>query len=255
MARFASTVDPADVANFARLGADWWDPSGPMAALHKLNPVRIAFLRDRALSHFPAAGGGRQDPRGLRPLAGLSVLDIGCGGGIFSEPLARLGAAVTAIDPSPDNIAIAQAHAREGAVEVDYLATTAEELAASGATFDIVTAMEVVEHVTNVPAFVGTACGMVRPGGLFFAATLNRTLKSFALAIVGAEYILRWVPKGTHRWEQFVTPQELADAVEGAGLHVTDRTGVVYNPLTGAWSAARDMDVNYMIAAERPRLP
>ncbi len=250
--RPASTVDAEDVARFARLGNEWWNLSGSMGPLHKLNPVRIGFLRDRMAAHFPAPDGGMRDVKRGRPLAGLRILDIGCGGGILSEPLARLGATVTGIDPATDNIAVASRHAEETGAEVDYRATTAEELAASGAVFDVVLAMEVVEHVTNVNAFVATACSMVKPGGLFFSATLNRTLKSFALAIVGAEYVLRWVPKGTHRWEQFVTPEELTEAVESSGLDVTDRTGVVYNPLGRNWRKSRDMDVNYMIAAERP---
>ncbi len=254
MPKSASTVDPADVARFTRLGNEWWNLTGSMAPLHKLNPVRIAFIRDRILAHFPGPDGSPRDVRRGKPLAGLSVLDIGCGGGILSEPIARLGAAVTGIDPGADNIGVASTHAEQSGVEIDYRATTAEELAATGARFDVVMAMEVVEHVTDVKAFVGTACEMVKPGGLFFAATLNRTLKSFALAIVGAEYVLRWVPKGTHRWEQFVTPAELAEAIETAGLDVTDRSGVVFNPLANAWRASRDMDVNYMLAAEKPVL-
>ncbi len=247
----ASTVDETDLAKFARLGDEWWDQGGSMAALHKMNPVRIAFLRDEMIRHFPAADGGLRDATKARPLAGLSVLDIGCGGGILSEPLARLGASMTSIDPSPDNIAVAARHAEEAGVAIDYRATTAEALLASGATFDVVLAMEVVEHVTDVKAFLGTCCQMVKPGGMFFAATLNRTLKSFALAIVGAEYVLRWVAKGTHQWEKFVKPDELRDAVEANGLWVRRETGVVYNPLTGGWRTSGDMDVNYMIAADR----
>jgi 2-polyprenyl-6-hydroxyphenyl methylase/3-demethylubiquinone-9 3-methyltransferase len=247
----ASTVDAADVARFTRLGNEWWNLTGSMAPLHKLNPVRIAFIRDCILSHCPNADGTARDARRLKSLAGLSILDIGCGGGILSEPLSRLGASVTGIDPGADNIGVARTHAEHAGLEIDYRATTAEELAATGARFDVVMAMEVVEHVTDVQAFVATACEMVQPGGLFFAATLNRTLKSFALAIVGAEYVLRWVPKGTHRWEQFVTPAELTDAIEMAGLDVTDRTGVVFNPLSNNWRTSRDMDVNYMLAAEK----
>ena len=252
--RSASTVDPTDLAKFARLGDEWWNQTGSMSGLHKLNPVRIGFLRDRMIAHFPAPDGDLRDAKRARPLAGLRVLDIGCGGGILSEPLARLGATMTSIDPAPDNIAIASRHADESGLTIDYRATTAEQLAAGGATFDVVLAMEVVEHVTDVNAFVATCCSMVEPGGLFFAATLNRTLKSFALAIVGAEYVLRWVAKGTHQWEKFVTPDELRTAVEAGGLRVSEQTGVVFNPLARDWRISRDMDVNYMIAAQRADL-
>jgi 2-polyprenyl-6-hydroxyphenyl methylase/3-demethylubiquinone-9 3-methyltransferase len=246
-----ASVDAADVARFARLGEDWWNLRGSMRALHRMNPVRVAWLRDRMARHFPRADGGRRDPRASLPLSGLSVLDIGCGGGILSESLARLGAAVTGIDPAPNNIGVAARHAREGGLTIDYRATTAEDLAGTQARFDAVCAMEVVEHVVNMREFVATACSMVRPGGLFFAATLNRTLKSFALAIVGAEYVLRWVPRGTHQWEKFVTPRELESAMAEGGIDPKDRTGVIYNPLADAWRTSRDMDVNYMVAGER----
>jgi 2-polyprenyl-6-hydroxyphenyl methylase/3-demethylubiquinone-9 3-methyltransferase len=257
MTRIGSSVDAADVERFERLGEDWWDPKGPMQALHKLNPVRVAWVRDRIGSHFPTLEGGRRDIRKTSPLVGLSVLDIGCGGGILCEPLARLGANVVGIDPAPGNIGIARGHAAAGGLSIDYRATTAEDLAATGAHFDAVLAMEVIEHVTDVPGFVKTACAMVRPAsaerpaGLFFAATLNRTLKSFALAIVGAEYVLRWVPKGTHQWEKFVTPSELTQAMEAGGVEAIGRTGIVYHPLIDEWRSATDMAVNYMIAGER----
>lgn len=249
--RARSSVDEADVARFEALGEDWWAPRGSMRALHKLNPVRIAYLRDQMVEHFPAPDGGERDALMPRPLAGLSILDIGCGGGILCEPMTRLGAHVTGVDPAPGNVRIAGKHAEECGLTIDYRATTAEELAATGVKFDVVLCMEVVEHVTDMRAFVKTACSLVRPGGLFFAATLNRTLKSFALAIVGAEYVLRWVPKGTHQWEKFVTPRELEDAIADGGLAVTDVAGVVYNPLRDAWSQARDLDVNYMLVARR----
>ncbi len=242
----STTIDPADVARFEKLGAQWWSARGPMAQLHKLNPVRVKFIRDHAARRF-----GDIDPLKPQPLAGMGILDIGCGGGILCEPLTRLGAAVTGIDPGPGNIGIARTHAGQSGLEIDYRAETAEALAASGAQFDAVLAMEVVEHVTDVAAFVATACSMVKPGGLFFAATLNRTLKSFALAIVGAEYVLRWLPVGTHNWQQFVTPEELARPVMAAGLEMMDQTGVVYNPLRDEWAAGRDMDVNYMVVAGR----
>ena len=246
-----STVDPDDVARFERLGAQWWNPRGPMAGLHKMNPVRVGYLRDLFIERFPHADGSARDSQHIRSLEGLNVLDIGCGGGILSEPLARLGCVMTSIDPAPGNVDIAKAHAAKSGLSIDYRAVMAEDLAASGAQFDVVMAMEVVEHVTDVPAFVATACSMVRPGGLFVSATLNRTLKSFALAIVGAEYVLRWVEPGTHKWDQFVTPDELRAAIEGGGLDVFNETGVVYNPLFDRWSLGRDMGVNYMMAAER----
>ena len=242
-----STIDAAEVARFEALARDWWDPKGPMAVLHKFNPVRLGFVRDEACARF-----GR-DPKRLRALDGLSVLDIGCGGGVLCEPLARLGAQVTGLDPAPTNIAVARAHAQESGLEIDYRQETIEAVVAGGARFDIVLAMEVVEHVADVEAFVGACCAAVKPDGLLVMATINRTLKSYALAIVGAEYVLRWLPRGTHDWAKFVTPRELEDAIGRRGLAIGSRTGVVFNPLTGGWSAARDMDVNYMLAAAPAR--
>jgi len=240
-----SSVDAREVDQFARLGAQWWNPRGPMAALHKFNPVRLAYIRDQAVAHFS------RDPKKLDCLSGLRILDIGCGGGILSEPLARLGAHVVGADPSEENIAVAAAHAKDSGVSVDYRATTAEELAAQREQFDIVLAMEVVEHVTNVDEFVATCASMVKPGGLMIAATLNRTMKSFALAIVGAEYILRWLPRGTHQWDKFVTPEELERALVAGGLHVTAERGVIYNLLADRWQLSDDMDVNYMMVTAR----
>ena len=240
-----SSIDAAEVARFARLAADWWSPRGPMAPLHKLNPVRLGYIRDKAAVRFD------RDPKKLDCLKGLRMLDIGCGGGILSEPLARLGAQMVGADPSKENIAVAGAHAQESGVAVDYRATTAEELAAAGERFDVVLAMEVVEHVVDVNAFVATCASMVKPGGLMITATLNRTLKSFALAIVGAEYILRWLPRGTHQWDKFVKPDELEAAIEDAGLNVIGERGVIYNPLADRWQLSSDMDVNYMLAAAR----
>lgn len=244
-ARTGSTIDAAEVARFDALARSWWDPKGPMAVLHKFNPVRLGFVRDLACERF-----GR-DPKSLQSLEGLSVVDIGCGGGVLSEPLARLGAAVTGLDPAPTNIAVAQSHAGKSGLAIDYREATIESLVADGHRFDIVLAMEVVEHVADVEAFVAACCAAVKPGGVLVMATLNRTLKSYALAIVGAEYILRWLPRGTHDWEKFVTPEELEEAIERNGLVLGESTGVIYNPLTGRWSAARDMDVNYMLAASR----
>ncbi len=242
----ASSVDTAEVERFSRHAADWWDARGPMAALHKLNPVRLAYIRDQAAARFS------RDARKLDCLKGLRVLDIGCGGGILSEPLARLGADMVGADPAKENVEAARAHAEEQGVAVDYRATTAEELAEAGERFDVVLAMEVVEHVADVEGFVSTCASMIRPGGLLIAATLNRTLKSFALAIVGAEYVLRWLPRGTHQWDRFVTPRELESAVENTGLRVIGERGVVYNPFADRWQLSSDMDVNYMLAAARP---
>ena len=241
----ASSIDAREVEQFARLGAQWWDPKGPMAPLHKLNPVRIGYIRDQAAARF------ERDTRKLDCLNGLRILDIGCGAGILSEPLARLGADVVGIDPASENIEVAKTHAEESGVKVDYRATTAEELAAKSEQFDIVLAMEVVEHVVDVPTFIKTCTSMVKPGGLMVAATLNRTMKSFALAIVGAEYILRWLPRGTHQWDKFVTPDELEEAIEAGGLDIVGERGVIYNLFADRWQLSSDMDVNYMVAAMR----
>jgi len=241
----ASTIDDDEVARFSRLAGRWWDERGPMAALHKFNPVRLAYIRDRAAARF-----GR-DPAQLDSLAGLRILDIGCGGGILSEPLARLGAVVVGVDPAASNIAVAQRHAAQSGLNVDYRSTTAEALAQAGEVFDLVLAMEVVEHVADVGRFVDAAAALVKPGGLMVVATLNRTVKSFALAIVGAEYILRWLPRGTHRWDKFVTPNELDIAIAHSGLQITDETGVIYNLLADRWQLSTDMDVNYMVVAEK----
>ena len=236
-------VDEAEVAQFSAIAAQWWDPHGDMAALHKFNPVRLAYIRNQACAHFG------HDAKSLESLAGLRILDIGCGGGLLSEPLARLGATVVGADPSETNISVAKRHAGEAKVKVDYRCTTAEDLADAGERFDLVLAMEVVEHVTDVGLFVRRCAEMVKPDGLMIAATINRTLKSFALAIVGAEYILRWVPRGTHQWDKLVTPNELEIALERSHLRVTAQTGVIYNLFADRWQLSTDMDVNYMLAA------
>jgi 2-polyprenyl-6-hydroxyphenyl methylase / 3-demethylubiquinone-9 3-methyltransferase len=242
----ADSVDEAEVARFSALAAEWWDPRGKMAPLHKFNPVRLGYIRDHACRHFA------RDSKHLDCLNGLRMLDIGCGGGILSEPLARLGAEILGADPSVANIEAAKAHAAESRLTIDYRATTAEALADAGERFDLVLAMEVVEHVADVMLFVRRCAEMVKPGGLMIAATINRTLKSFALAIVGAEYILRWLPPGTHRWEKFVTPNELEIAMEKGGLRVIDERGVIYDLLADRWRISADTDVNYMLTAERP---
>jgi 2-polyprenyl-6-hydroxyphenyl methylase / 3-demethylubiquinone-9 3-methyltransferase len=241
-----TTVDEREVARFAALSGEWWDPRGRMGMLHKLNPTRLAYIRGTACRHF------ERDPKTRKCFEGLRVLDIGCGAGILCEPLSRLGASVVGADPAEANIAAARLHAERGGLSIDYRATTAEALAEAGATFDMALAMEVVEHVADLGAFVRCCAGMVAPGGLMVTATINRTLKSFALAIVGAEYVLRWLPRGTHRWDKFVTPNELEAALERNGLRAIDERGVVYNILLDAWQLSGDMDVNYMVAAERP---
>src|SRR5205085_8881846 len=203
-----SSVDPAEVAQFSALAAEFWDPKGKMRMLHRINPIRLRFIRDHACARF-----GR-DACLLDCLSGLRILDIGCGGGLLSEPLARLGASVLGADPSASNIDVARRHAAEAGLALDYRASTAEALAGAGESFDLVLAMEVVEHVADVGAFVSSCAAMVRPNGLMIAATINRTLKSFALAIVGAEYLLGWLPRGTHRWDRLVTPNELEVAMD-----------------------------------------
>ncbi len=244
--RHSPTVDAAEVARFDQLAAEWWDPRGKMGVLHKFNPVRLGFIKEAACNRF-----GR-DGKQLDSLKGLRILDIGCGGGILCEPLARLGAEMVGADPAVSNIEAARLHAAEGGLAIDYRVTTAEELADAGERFDVVLAMEVVEHVADVSLFVRRCAEMVKPGGMMVAATLNRTIKSFALAIVGAEYVLRWLPRGTHSWDKFVTPDELEAAMERHGLRVVDETGVIYNLLADRWQLSTDMDVNYMVTAEKP---
>ena len=237
------TYDAAEVARFGRIAAEWWDPHGKFRPLHKLGPARLAFIRDRLAAHFGRAKGT------LRPLDGLRVLDIGCGGGLVSEPLARLGASMTGIDPATENIAAAKAHAEPQALTIDYRAVTVEALVAEGAQFDAVLCLEVVEHVPDPAAFLAVCAKLVRPGGMMITSTINRTMKAYLLAIVGAEYILRWLPTGTHQWERFVTPDEMARYLAGAGFGPAFAEGVVYDPLRDAWSLSPDTDVNYMAAA------
>jgi 2-polyprenyl-6-hydroxyphenyl methylase / 3-demethylubiquinone-9 3-methyltransferase len=241
----AATVDPAEIRKFERMAAEWWDPDGKFRPLHKLNPARLAYVRDVAIAHF-----GR-DLKAGRPLAGLRLLDIGCGGGLLTEPLTRLGATTIGVDPAPTNIEVARLHAARSDLAIDYRATTAEALVEAGELFDVVLAMEVVEHVANVDAFIDACTALVRPNGLLFVATINRTAKAFALAIVGAEYLLRWLPRGTHDYSKLVRPEELEAALRAAGLSIAGRTGVRYSPLTDRWSRTADMDVNYMLAAQK----
>ena len=242
----STTVDRAEIAKFERMAAEWWDADGKFAPLHRFNPVRLAYVRDVASAHF-----GR-DPKSGRPLAGLSLVDIGCGGGLLCEPLARLGGAVVGIDPSAANIEVARLHAAKSELDIDYRATTAEALTETGEAFDVVLAMEVVEHVADVDAFIAACGSLAKPGGLVFVATINRTLKAFTLAIVGAEYVLRWLPRGTHDYDKLVRPEELEAAFGKAGLTIAQRTGVRYNPLADRWSLSQDVDVNYTLVATRP---
>ncbi len=240
-----TTVDDAEIAHFSAISGEWWAEGGKFAPLHALNPIRIGFIKDEAEACF---GRDAKDPHAL---AGLRVLDIGCGGGLLSEPMARLGASVVGADASAVNIGIATAHARAGGLSIDYRATTAEALAASGETFDIVLAMEIVEHVSDLGLFVRETARMVRPGGFIVFSTINRTPKAFLLAILGAEYVLRWLPRGTHSYEKFVKPAELAEALGDAGLQLSSEAGVVYDPLRDRWKTSGDMDVNYMLSARR----
>jgi 2-polyprenyl-6-hydroxyphenyl methylase/3-demethylubiquinone-9 3-methyltransferase len=240
-----TTVDPEEIARFAALADDWWNPRGRMRPLHRFNPARIAFIRDRLCAHY-----GR-DPKALDCLARLSLLDVGCGGGVLAEPLARLGAAVTGIDPAPENVEAARHHAGQSGLTIDYRVATIEQLAEARERFDAVIASEVVEHVADLDLFVGCSAACVKPGGLFVVTTINRTLKSFALVIVGAEYVLRWLPIGTHRWEKFVAPAELEATVHAAGLDAVDKAGIVYNPFADEWRLSRDTDVNYAFLARK----
>jgi len=241
-----TTIDQSEVDRFSAMAAEWWDPTGKFKPLHKFNPVRLTYIRDRVSENF-----GR-DPKAHLPLSGLRVLDIGCGGGLLSEPVARMGATVVGADPSEKNIRIAQTHAAETGVEIDYRAVTAEQLAEAGEMFDVVLNMEVVEHVADVDFFMRTCASMVKPGGLMFVATINRTMKARALAIFAAENILRWLPRGTHQYEKLVRPEELEAPLAASGMDIIHRTGGFFHPLQDRWNLSPDRDVNYMLLAKRP---
>jgi 2-polyprenyl-6-hydroxyphenyl methylase/3-demethylubiquinone-9 3-methyltransferase len=241
-----SSVDVREVEKFSALAGAWWDPGGSFAPLHKLNPLRLAFVRRLSARHF-----GR-DALILRPFGGLSLVDVGCGGGLFAEPLARQGFDVLGIDASGENIAAASAHARETKASLAYRFARAEDLAQERQSFDAVVAMEILEHVTDRDDFLETCAGLVKPGGLLVLATINRTFKSLALAKFGAEYVLRWLPPGTHDWNRFATPQELSKTIESAGLSVLEIQGVSFDPLSWRWRLSSDTDVNYMLAAAKP---
>ena len=244
----AASIDPAEVANFTAMAADWWNPAGKFRPLHQLGPVRLAYIRDRLIARFGLDSAAR------RPLAGLRLLDIGCGGGLIAEPMARLGATVVGVDAAEKNIGVARAHAAESGLEIDYRCTSAEALADAGEQFDAVLALEVVEHVANVDTFLEACSRMVRPGGLLVAATLNRTPLSWAAAIVAAEYVLRWLPRGTHDWRKFLKPHELARGLRDHGLALADLRGMSYNPLRDSWRLTGDTSINYLLTAEKPAL-
>ncbi|NMA97115.1 MAG: bifunctional 2-polyprenyl-6-hydroxyphenol methylase/3-demethylubiquinol 3-O-methyltransferase UbiG [Phyllobacteriaceae bacterium] len=242
----ATTVNDAEIAKFVAMAEEWWDPKGKFKPLHTFNPVRLAYIRDNIARHF-----GR-DSHSIRPFEGLRILDVGCGGGLLCEPLTRLGATVVGVDAAERNIAIAKIHAEQAGLEIDYRATTSEALVEAGESFDVVLNMEVVEHVDDVPLYMKSCADLVGPGGLMFTATLNRTARSMALAIIGAEYILRWLPRGTHDWNKFLTPEEIIALLRRNGLRVIDQTGVAFHPIGDEWKLSNDMGVNYMVLAERP---
>jgi 2-polyprenyl-6-hydroxyphenyl methylase/3-demethylubiquinone-9 3-methyltransferase len=241
-----ANLDPEEVRRFSEIASEWWDPNGKFRPLHQIGPPRLSFIRDQAVAHF-----GR-DAKILKPLAGLTALDIGCGGGLVSEPLTRMGATVTAIDPSERNIAIAKSHAEAQGLAIDYRPVRVEDLVAEKRTFDIVACLEVVEHVPDPQKFIAECAALVRPGGLAVFSTLNRTFKAWALAIVGAEYVLGWLPRGTHQWDRFVTTEELRRYAETAGLTTPQFEGITYTPMRDVWARNPDTDVNYLMSAKRP---
>jgi 2-polyprenyl-6-hydroxyphenyl methylase/3-demethylubiquinone-9 3-methyltransferase len=240
-----STIDQAEIDRFTAMAAEWWDPAGKFRPLHKFNPSRLGWLKDEVCRHF------RRDRNAIDSFIGLRFLDIGCGGGLLAEPVARLGAETVGIDPARANIEVARIHAKQSGLAIDYRIATAEDLADAGEQFDVVLAMEVIEHVADTDLFLDACARLVKPGGLLFVATLNRTLRAFALAIVGAEYILRWLPVGSHQWDRFIKPEELTAGMERVGLKIAGETGVVYDPIGDQWRLSRDMAVNYAIVAEK----
>lgn len=242
-----TTVDPSEVAKFEAMSAEWWDPTGKFKPLHMMNPVRLDYISQAIATHY------QRDLRGDKPLAGLRLLDIGCGGGLISEPMARLGATVVGADAAPKNIPVAQIHAEQSGLEIDYRNTTAEALAEAGEQFDVVLNMEVVEHVAS-PIDYLTACReLLKPGGVMVASTINRNPKSYMMAIFGAERVMRWLPVGTHEWHKFITPDELAELITQAGLTVTDKSGFVFNPISWSWSVSeKDLSVNYVTTSIKP---
>ncbi|MBT4932650.1 MAG: bifunctional 2-polyprenyl-6-hydroxyphenol methylase/3-demethylubiquinol 3-O-methyltransferase UbiG [Rhodospirillaceae bacterium] len=241
----STTASPEEVARFTAMAETWWDANGKFRPLHQINPVRIAYIRDFVCAHF------NRDPMEKEPFKGLELIDIGCGGGLLCEPMARLGANVSGIDAGDKNIAIASLHAQQGDLDINYRQQLPEELVKSGKTFDVVLNMEVIEHVADVDAFLAASAALVKPGGVMVLSTLNRTLKAFALAKVGAEYIMRWLPTGTHDWRKFVKPSELARGLKTNGVEVSDIQGMVYSPFQDTWSLSKDLDVNYLVSAAK----
>jgi len=242
-----STIDPAEVAKFEAMAAEWWDPYGKFRPLHMLNPCRLDYITTQIAAEFD------RDLSAERPFAGLRLLDIGCGGGLLTEPMARLGADVVGADAAARNIPVAQVHAEQSGLSIDYRHTTAEDLAGGGERFDVVLNMEVVEHVPDPLTYLTACHDLLRPGGLHICSTINRNPKSFAMAIVGAEYVMRWLPRGTHEWSRFITPDELFALLGQAGLDPVDRKGFVFNPVTWQWRLSdRDLSVNYVTASLRP---
>ena len=239
-----STIDPGEVAKFEAMAAEWWNPTGKFKPLHMLNPCRLDYITTQIAAEFD------RDLTAPKPFAGLRLLDIGCGGGLLSEPMARLGAKVVGADAAPRNIPVAQLHAEQSGLTIDYRHTTAEDLAAAGEQFDVVLNMEVVEHVADPLAYLTACQTLLKPGGLMICSTLNRNPKSYLMAIVGAEQVMRWLPKGTHDWAKFITPDELYDLIRKAGLDPVDRKGMVFNPLSWGWSlSSRDLSVNYVTSS------
>ncbi len=245
----AKSVDPAEIANFSAMADEWWDEGGKFKPLHKFNPIRISFIRDAVINHFSLDMSDNDSK--LNPFKGLKLLDIGCGGGLLSEPMARMGATVTAADAAEKNIQVASLHAEKMGLNINYQHTTAEALADSGAQFDVILNMEVIEHVADLEGFMAACSNMLKPGGIMFVATLNRTAKSYALAIVGAEYILRWLPRGTHNWKKFLRPSEVGRLLRHCGLEIKEMVGASYNPLRDKWHLSDDLDVNYLIACHK----
>lgn len=242
-----TTINPDEIEKFGRMADEWWSPTGKFKPLHKFNPVRLGYIRRMAGAHF-----GRPDAS-IRPFEGLRILDVGCGGGLLCEPMARLGATVVGVDAGEKNIGVAKLHAAQSGLDIDYRATTSEALAAAGEKFDVVLNMEVVEHVDNVPLYMKSCADLVAPGGLMFTATINRTARAFALAIVGAEYVLRWLPRGTHDFSKFLTPEEIEALLRRNSMRVIERAGVSFHPLADEWKESRDTGVNYMVLAEKPK--
>ena len=240
-----TTIDQSEVDRFSAMAAEWWDPSGKFRPLHKFNPVRLQYIKEQICEHFD------RDVSDREALKGLRILDIGCGGGLLSEPMARMGANVTGADASEVNIEVAKIHAKQSGLKINYRAVTSEELQANGEKFDVILNMEVVEHVADVDLFMTSCAKMVKPGGLMFIATINRTPKARALAIFMAENVLKWLPKGTHQYEKLVQPQEIDAPLNAEGLEIIDKTGVFYNVFQDRWNKSSDMDVNYMLLAKR----